>query len=43
MIFYGLLETPTSLRRFYAIRPSRRTTPFGKFAVFNGNGTFYKG
>jgi hypothetical protein len=25
-----LVETPTSLRRFYAIRPSRRTTPFGK-------------
>jgi hypothetical protein len=36
------LKRPRSLRRFYAIGPSVRITRFGKFAVFNGKGTFYK-
>jgi hypothetical protein len=43
MIFYGLSKRPPTLRRFYAIRPSGRITPFRKLTVFNGDGTFYKG
>jgi hypothetical protein len=37
------VETPRIMRRFYAIRPSGRITPFRKLTVFNGAGTFYKG
>ena len=42
MIFYGRLKRADTMRRFYAIRPTDRITPFRKLAVFNGGGTFYK-